>query len=250
VRWIVVTHAHLDHAAGASALLARCPKATLVAHPRAARHLVDPSRLVASATAVYGEQTFRELYGSIEPVPAERVWLADHGSSVELGDCKLHFLHTRGHANHHMVAFDPARDTVYTGDTFGLVYPRLQRAGRFAFYSSSPTDFDAAEARKSIDRIMGLETKTACPTHFGEVDQLGTIAEQLRGWIDLSEDLLGRYGSLPPAEAEAAFANELERAMEGAVARRGLVPDEEDRRLLTMDLRLNAQGLVVAASRR
>src|SRR5687768_9212811 len=73
VRWVVVTHAHLDHAAGASAVLARCPNATLLAHPRAARHLIDPSKLVASATSVYGAARFAELYGTIDPIPKERV---------------------------------------------------------------------------------------------------------------------------------------------------------------------------------
>src|SRR5690606_33155614 len=73
VRWVIITHVHLDHAGGASALLQACPNATLLAHPRAARHAIDPSRLVQSATSVYGAERFARLYGTIEPVEATRV---------------------------------------------------------------------------------------------------------------------------------------------------------------------------------
>jgi glyoxylase-like metal-dependent hydrolase (beta-lactamase superfamily II) len=152
VRWIVVTHAHLDHASGASALVAACPNATLLAHPRTAKHLVDPAKLVQGATVVYGEARFRELYGEVKPIPAERVRALEDGESFDLGGAKLTVWHTSGHAYHHFVVDDPATETVYTGDTFGLVYPALQGHGRFAIPSTSPTGFNAIEARKKIGR--------------------------------------------------------------------------------------------------
>src|SRR5690349_3353939 len=107
VRWIVVTHAHLDHAAGAGALMAACPNATLVAHPRAARHLIEPEKLIAGATAVYGEARFAELYGTIAPIPKQRVLALDDGATFSLGDATLRVHHTAGHANHHFVVADP-----------------------------------------------------------------------------------------------------------------------------------------------
>src|SRR5690606_24875289 len=158
VRWIVVTHVHLDHAGGAATLLQACPNATLVAHPRAVRHLVDPTRLVQSSKAVYGEEVFQQLYGEIPAAPADRVRAVEDGETLELGDAVFRFLHVRGHANHHVVVHDPARDTEYTGDAFGLAYPYLQRAGRFVFASTSPTDFDGPAAKESVDRILGLKT--------------------------------------------------------------------------------------------
>ncbi|UJR78493.1 MBL fold metallo-hydrolase [Sandaracinus amylolyticus] len=243
VRWIVVTHVHLDHAGGTSALAKLCPNATVLAHPRAAKHLVDPAKLVASATQVYGADTFAQLYGTIEPIDASRVRALDDGATFELGGATLQVLHTRGHANHHFVVHDPARGTVYTGDTFGLVYPHLQRAGRFAFPSTSPTEFDAAAARESIDRVVALETRTVCPTHFGEVDRVGEIADQLRWWIDVSERAMRDVASLDDGSLEPTIRAKLEAAMEQALARRGLVGDEKDRQLLAFDLALNAQGL-------
>ncbi|AKU93174.1 MBL fold metallo-hydrolase [Vulgatibacter incomptus] len=250
VRWVIVTHAHLDHAGGASALLAECPQATLVAHPRAARHLVDPSKLVASARAVYGDAEFDKLYGEIAPISAERVRTPEDGDTLPLGDATLHFLHTRGHANHHFVVHDPARETVFTGDTFGLAYPRLQRAGRFVFASTSPTDFDAEQARLSVDRIIGLGTPTACLTHFGEIDELAVAARQLHRWIDRSEDLMEQAASLEPERRESFLFGELSRAMEEETDAVGLVLDERDRSQLEMDVRLNAQGLAFALSRK
>ncbi len=83
VRWIILTHAHLDHAAGASALVAACPNATLVAHPRAARHMVSPQKLIDGATAVYGADRFKALYGTVEPIAASRVRALEDGESIE-----------------------------------------------------------------------------------------------------------------------------------------------------------------------
>jgi glyoxylase-like metal-dependent hydrolase (beta-lactamase superfamily II) len=252
VRWIVVTHAHLDHAAGASALVAACPRATLLAHPRAARALVDPSRLVASATAVYGAERFAALYGTVAPIPADRVLALDDGATFALGDASLRVLHTAGHANHHFVVHDPALDTVFTGDTFGLVYPALQRRGRFAFPSTSPTNFDAKEARKSLDRVLALGTRTARPTHFGEVDGLGAIADQLRGWIDRAGAWVDELAARDEG-TEAATAR-LTTAWQGALiddaAKRGLGFGKDEIDLLQLDAELNAQGLVVAAAAR
>ena len=251
VRWIVVTHVHLDHAGGAAALLASCPNATLVAHPRAARHLVDPSRLVASATQVYGEDVFAEMYGSIDPVPESRVRIAEDGDSIELGSAILRFLHTRGHANHHFVVHDPSYSTVFTGDTFGLVYPRLQRGGRLAFASTSPTDFDAAEARRSIDRVLDLHTRSVCLTHFGEYEDRERIAVQLRNWIDRSERLVEEALGLAPDDAERHIRAGLERLLYEAARAASVQLLPEDRELLELDLSLNTQGLAwVAAKRR
>ncbi len=240
VRWVVVTHAHLDHAAGASALLARCPHATLLAHPRAARHLIDPSKLVASATSVYGAQRFSELYGTIDPIPAERVRALADGETFALGDATLQVHHTAGHAKHHFIVDDPAVDSVYTGDTFGLVYPALQRGVRFAIATTSPTDFDPVEARKSIDKVLSLGRRAACLTHFDAVEDLEEVAAQLRHWIDVSERLLAFEGDRR---------EELRREYIADAARRGLTLTEADLTLLATDLDLNAQGIAFAAER-
>jgi len=252
VRWVVVTHAHLDHAAGAGALLARCPNATLLAHPRAARHLVDPEKLVASATSVYGEKRFAELYGTVGPIPQERVRALEVVETLELGHATLRVHHTQGHAKHHFVVDDPKIGTVYTGDAFGLAYPALQKNGkRFAIPSTSPTDFDPAEARKSIDRIVALGEPAACLTHFDEVRDIAEVARQLHAWIDRSEkwrdDAIASSASV--AEMTTTIQKALREAIDDDVKRRDIVFGEEDWKLLALDIELNAQGIAFVADR-
>ncbi len=249
VRYVIVTHVHLDHAGGASALLSALPNATVLAHPRAARHLIDPSKLVASARAVYGAERFDALYGTLAPIDAARVVALDDGATVPFGDAQLQVIHTRGHANHHFVVVDPAASAVFTGDTFGLAYPRLQRAGRFAFPSTSPTDFDAAEARRSIERVRTLGMTRACLTHFGAFTDLDVIAAQLTTWIDRSESLMHAAAQRAPSEAEAWLRGALTAAMEQSAVDAGLSLDADDRALLAFDTDLNAQGLAWAASK-
>lgn len=253
VRWIVVTHAHLDHAAGASALVSACPNATLLAHPRAARHLIDPSKLVASATSVYGPERFAKLYGRIDPIPAERVRALEDGETFELGGATLRVHHTAGHAKHHFVVEDPALETVYTGDTFGLVYPALQKGGkRFALASTSPTDFDAAEARKSIAKVLSLGARAACLTHYDEVRDLDEVAAQVGAWVDRSEAWLeeGAKSERTLAEIEADIAAKIRGALEGDATKRGVSFDDADWKLLELDIMLNAQGVAFVADRK
>jgi len=249
VRYVVVTHVHLDHAGGASALMQACPNAMLLCHPRAERHLLDPSRLVESARAVYGEQRFTELYGTIDPIPAARVRALGDRSTVPFGVGELAFLHVRGHANHHLVVHDAMADAVFTGDAFGLVYPRLQRGAVFAFPSTSPTDFDAAEAHAAVSRIVGLGASCAYPTHFGEVRELDEVASQLHRWLVVSESLVMEARHRPPEERQAFIRAGLDREMAAAASRAGLTLSAEDLAFLELDLGLNAQGLAHAAGK-
>jgi glyoxylase-like metal-dependent hydrolase (beta-lactamase superfamily II) len=251
VRWVVITHVHLDHAAGASALLAACPNARLVAHPRAAKHVKAPEKLVASAKHVYGEERFAQIYGTIDPIDPARVDEVGDGATRPLGKATLHFLHTRGHANHHLVVHDPAYGTVFTGDAFGLVYPRLQRAKRFAFPSTSPTDFDGMAAVESVERILALGTRSVCLTHFGELTDAHEIGGQLGRWLGISEGLVleARENGLDARAAEKTIRAVLDEELERAAKAAGLVLDAGDRALLELDLALNAQGLAHAATK-
>jgi glyoxylase-like metal-dependent hydrolase (beta-lactamase superfamily II) len=245
VRWIVITHAHLDHAAGVSALVAACPNATVLAHPRAARHMIRPEKLVASATAVYGAERFRALYGTIAPVPEARVRALADGEGFPLGDATLTVFHTAGHANHHFVIDDPTLDTVYTGDTFGLVYPALQHAGRFAMPSTSPTNFDAPLARQSLDKVLSLGRRAVALTHFGAYEDATAIAAQLARFIDRAGSWVDEaaLGSETVSEMTARFAH----AWEAAIAEEAPHFGPAEKKFLALDVDLNAQGLAVVA---
>ncbi len=251
VRWVVITHAHLDHAGGAGALMKHLPNATLLAHPRAAKHLVDPEKLIAGATEVYGRDRMRQLYGVIEPVPAGRVRALEDGETFELGDATLRVHHTAGHAWHHFVVEDPRLSTVYTGDAFGLVYPELQRGARFALPSTSPTGFHAEEARKSLDLVVGLGMEAACLTHFDEVTDLADVAAQLRALIDRSEAWVEEAARRdePLAAMTARLASEQRATLVAAAAARGLALTAQDLETLALDIELNAQGLAYVADK-
>lgn len=252
VRYVIITHVHLDHAGGAADLLAACPNATLLAHPRAANHVIDPSRLLASTREVYGAATFERVYGHIAPIEAARVQtIADNGT-MPLGRRTLHFLHTRGHANHHFCIYEPDDAIMFTGDAFGLCYPVLQDAGTFALPSTTPTDFDAIEAKRAVQRIVATGVQTAYLAHFGPVQDIHGVADQLLTQLDghgaVVEDALA--GALDGVELQAfceqrlhtLYAPQLTTGKRQAALK---APDGQ----LVMDLTLNAQGLATAVAR-
>ncbi len=244
VRYVIVTHAHLDHAGGAGALLQQCVNATLLAHPKAARHLIDPSRLVASASAVYGAEAFKQLYGEILPIASDRVVAIEDSQRVSFGASQLNFFHTKGHATHHFVVQEADSGLIYTGDTFGIVYPALQGKGTLALISSSPTDFDAEEARKSVRRIQGLKPPHVCLTHFGCHANVDDIAQQLLECIDFSDQLVGQVSDLIEAEAlELYFTQKLDHDVRRRAQSLQLNLTPPLNELLALDVKLNAQGL-------
>lgn len=252
VRWIAITHIHLDHAGGAGALMQLCPNATLLAHPRAAPHAIDPARIVAGATKVYGEARFAELYGEVTPIDASRVRVMEDGEQLDLGQRTWTFLHTRGHANHHFCIYDDVDNGVYTGDSFGILYPAAQRAGLFAFPSTSPTDFDGVAALESIDRILGTGADRVWPTHFGEQTDLMGIADQLREILERSMELIDRADAsgLDGEALDGFFEQAVRRIFEERLNQLGLGGDGQLAEILSLDIDLNAQGLVFAVKKR
>jgi len=253
VEYLIITHVHLDHAGGTSRLAQACPDAVVVAHPRAAPHVVDPTRLVDSASSVYGKQEFQRLYGTIEPVPEARVRVMEDEQTLRFGNRQLRFLHTRGHANHHFCIADSASDSIFTGDAFGLVYPALQRDGTFAFPSTSPTDFEPDLARQAVQRLVDERPQCLYPTHFGAVTDIETAAGQLIRHLDFAEQLRddAEVSDLPDDELPAWCKTRIRDYFSGLLDGRGnLGRDPEIESLVELDIDLNAQGIAFAANKR
>lgn len=251
VPWVIVTHVHLDHAGGASVLMDALPNATLLAHPRAAPHLIDPSRLVSSASKVYGEERFRALYGEIRPIPEERVRIMDDGEHLAFGGGTLTFLHTRGHANHHFCIHDDATEAVFTGDTLGIGYPDLQEDGRLIFPSTSPTDFDAAAARDSLTKIVATGATRAFLTHFGEHGDVPGIAAELDAQLQVYGALADQaYAEVDDAELDGWCSARVDTLFDTLLKARPGVDTPDNRALLAIDAELNAQGLAFSVRRR
>lgn len=255
VLYLIITHVHLDHAGGSSALIQACPNATLLAHPRAARHIIDPSKLVQSASQVYGEENFKKLYGQIHPIPSQRVRTVEDGEEIRFGSRTLRFIHTRGHANHHFCIYDSGSEGIFTGDSFGIAYPALQKNGLFIFPSSSPTDFDPIEARLSIQKIVDSGAKRAFLTHFGEVSHLKKAADQLLARLDFHEELLGR-AKARNASAESSTSSlveyckdELKKYFSDELMKSGMGSDHYAWQILASDIELNAAGIAYVAQK-
>jgi glyoxylase-like metal-dependent hydrolase (beta-lactamase superfamily II) len=169
LHYIIVTHIHLDHAGGVGTLAKLCPNAKVIVHPRGARHLIDPTRLIEGATAIYGDK-MDEYFGQILPVPADRVIVMNDGDTLTLGaNRKLTFIDTPGHAKHHFSIFDSLTQSMFTGDTLGIRYIPVFTGWDFEFVlpSTSPTDFDPEAVHQSIAKIRAFEVKQIVHTHGG-----------------------------------------------------------------------------------
>jgi len=251
VAYVIPTHVHLDHAGGAGAMMQAFPNARLVVHPRGARHLIDPSKLIAGVKAVYGEAEYRRNFGELVPVPAERVIEAPDGFALDLGGRRLTIYDTPGHARHHFCVHDDRSQGIFTGDTFGLSYREFDTPkGPFLFATSTPVQFDPDAWYRTLDRLLALDAKRLYLTHFSGVELTQSLAGQLR-------DSIGAFVEIALAEeasGEARRGNIAERMrgllLEGLQTHGCELPQSECDSLLAMDIDLNAQGLDVWLSGR
>lgn len=246
VSHVVVTHVHLDHAGGAGALVRALPRAKLVVHPRGARHMIDPAKLVAGTMEVYGEAAFRRLYGEVVPVPADRVVEAPEGFELDLGSRPLRALDAPGHARHHFVLHDPTSHGFFTGDSFGLSYRETDSpAGPFMFPTTTPVQFDPPALHATVDHMLAEKPERMYLTHFGMVSgDVPALAAALHRCIDGHV----RRARAAPAGAgrHAAIRAGLEEELHEELGRqRSAAPRSEALRVFAEDLDLNAQGLGV-----
>lgn len=192
LRYVIPTHVHLDHAGGAGQLMQAFPEATLMIHPRGARHLIDPTRLVASSEQVYGKKLFEKLYGEILPVDETRVRTLEDGEHFELGTRRLRVLHTRGHAEHHFCIFDERSQSWFSGDMFGISYPALRlEKGSFVIPATTPTQFDPASYKASVEMLAEARPRYCYLTHFNALpfapEQVDMLCTQLDAYAALGK---------------------------------------------------------------
>jgi glyoxylase-like metal-dependent hydrolase (beta-lactamase superfamily II) len=170
-RALLLTHIHFDHAGAAGALVRQFPDLEVWVHERGARHLVDPTRLVASAKRLYGEE-FDRLWGEVVPIPQKNIRVLRGGESREGWDVA----YTPGHASHHVSYRHAESGWVFAGDTAGVRLP----PGELLLPPTPPPDFDLAAWRKSIDTIEAWEPQTLAITHFGDYRDVAEHLDRLR----------------------------------------------------------------------
>lgn len=183
---LLVTHIHLDHSGAAGLLLEEAPEARVWVHPAGAPHLVDPARLLVSAGRIYGDR-MEELWGEVAPIPAGRVSALADGETLSVAGRVLTALFTPGHASHHVVYWDAASGTAFTGDVAGVRMP----GSDYVCPPTPPPELDPEAWAASIERLRGLAAERLCLTHFGAFTDVGAhldrLATNLQDFLDLGE---------------------------------------------------------------
>ena len=197
---LLLTHVHLDHAGAAGVLVRRHPRLTVYVHERGARHLVDPSKLVASAERIYGDDMDR-LWGEVPAVPEENVRALDGGETVE----GFRVAYTPGHASHHVCYLHEATGDAYVGDVAGVRIPPSD----YTVAPTPPPDIDLDAWRRSLDAVAAWSPAALRLTHFGRVDDPPAQIERLRA-------ALARTSELARSVDEGVFVATLRREMTDA----------------------------------
>lgn len=243
VDYVILTHIHLDHAGGAGAMMNAFPNAKLVVHPRGARHMIEPTRLMAGVEAVYGREQARQMYGTLIPIAADRIIEAHDNTVLKLGSRELLCIDSPGHARHHIAIVDRQTRGIFTGDTFGISYREMDVDGRpLLFPSSSPTQFDPEEMRASILRILSFDPEAVYLTHFSRLTAPMVLGQYLLERLD-------QYVAIALAASESEdktgqIRDDLTGLLLDAAHQHGCrLSDDEILDLWRTDLDLNAQGL-------
>ncbi|WP_443075210.1 MBL fold metallo-hydrolase [Streptosporangium sp. NBC_01469] len=183
---VVVTHIHLDHAGGVGDIAGFYPDAEIVVHEKGARHLADPSRLMASARMVWGDR-LDILFGELSPTEASRIRALGDTDTIDLGNGRtLNSHYSPGHARHHVGLIDSGTGDLYVGDAAGVYLPETGDLRP----ATPPPDFDLGTALDSIALFKALGPQRLLFSHYGPVadveEILGRSAEELRVWVDLT----------------------------------------------------------------
>ncbi len=247
VKYVILTHIHLDHAGGTGELMRQLPHPQLVVHPRGKKHMIEPEKLIASVKEVYGEHQYQKLYGEILPIPKDRVLTGEDGDILHLGTRDLLLLHMDGHAKHHFIIHDKKSNTIFSGDNFGIGYPKMIfNDSRLLFPSTSPTQFEPENALLTYQRIVDLAPSCILLTHYGCLEDINDGFAQLVQWITFSKER-GSFHYNQGHRDQVLIDKlrlDLWAELEKEVTKRrgsGLTPDEKE--LLQLDTDLNAQGI-------
>lgn len=242
VDFVFLTHVHLDHAGGAGLLMQALPNARAVLHPRGLRHMVDPSQLIAASIQVYGEATYRSLYGELQPIPAERTLVTQDGERLQLAGREFEFVHTPGHALHHHAIIDVAHGNIFSGDTFGMSYRECDTAqGSFIVPTTTPTQFDPEQLIASVRRLAAYQPQALYLMHYSRVTDVPRLADLLEHQIREFVRIAREHGP----DSRARIRADMRELWFSLLRRHGCtLPEAELDDLFGMDLDLNTDGLV------
>jgi glyoxylase-like metal-dependent hydrolase (beta-lactamase superfamily II) len=214
VRHVLLTHIHLDHAGATGTLVHENPAIEVVVHERGAAHLVDPAKLLESATRLYGAAMDR-LWGEVRAVPATSVRVLSGGERVTAGGRTFEVAYSPGHASHHVSYFEPATGVAFVGDTAGI----RRGPAMFVMPPTPPPDVDLESWRQSLDRITRWRPSTLFVTHFGPYSDAAAHVADLVDRLEQNSALARALVASDLDEAEKArqFVEALRRALRGVM---------------------------------
>lgn len=246
IKNIIVTHIHLDHAGGAGLFLQKCPNARVIVHPKGARHLETPERLIEGAKAVYGNK-FDDLFDPIVPIPNERLIVMNDGDTLAIGAKRmLTFLDTPGHAKHHFSIHDSKTNGVFAGDTMGVYYPQLD----FELYlpSTSPNQFDPEAMLDSAEKIFSYQPNAIYFGHYGKSSNPPEVLRQLKHWLafflEKTEKMLKRTEKDSFEYKRDLLADELFHLVKAELDKHGVPRNHKVYNYIRVDLTVCAMGLI------
>ena len=245
VLFVMPTHVHLDHAGGAGQLMQEFPQASLVIHPRGARHMIDPEKLWQGTAAVYGEEAMHRMYRELVPVPESRVISAEDNLVLDLAGRALRFIDTPGHARHHYSLYDERSRGFFSGDTFGMAYQELMPADEaYIMPTTTPVQFDPPAWYSTLERYLQFDPERMYLTHYGMVENVKKLAVDLKRRIEAYVEIAlscqpgpGRTQLMESRIAELTYRELRELGCP--------LPAAACKALLSMDIALNVQGLEV-----
>ncbi|KKK40069.1 beta-lactamase [Mesobacillus campisalis] len=239
VKYIILTHIHLDHGGGAGLLLQSCPNAAVVVHPKAAKHIIDPSRLITGARMVFGEK-FHEMYGSVLPVPENRILIKDDEETLEIGpNRKLMFFDSPGHASHHFSIYDPISNGMFAGDSAGI---QLDLGLMVYLPATSPNQFDPGKMLGVIEQFRKMNLDRIYFAHFGMTTEVENALAEVKEWIPRFMEI-GKRG-LQEEKSLSDIANDIFKLLTNQFSALGVPDNHPTYNTIQLDLLVFATGIV------
>jgi glyoxylase-like metal-dependent hydrolase (beta-lactamase superfamily II) len=244
VEQVFLTHIHLDHSGASGNLTELLPNAAFYVHEIGYPHLVDPSKLLKSATRLYGEENMDELWGEVKPVPEDRLVKLEGGEEIEAAGGVVRAPYTPGHAYHHLAFHEPETSHLFAGDVAGVRLPGQS----YVKPPTPPPEVDIEAWKGSIETIRKIEPKILCPTHFGSYEDverhLGELEQRLEDWLLLVEERMDEGYS------QEDIAEELEARGDAEMLREGAGPEESERYELAANYEMLVAGIMRYVSQR
>ncbi len=243
VSQVFLTHVHLDHSGASGNLTELLPNAMFYVHGIGHPHLVDPSKLLKSATRIYGDR-MEELWGEVLPVPEDRLVSLEGGEEIEIDGGVLTTHYTPGHAYHHLAYLEPGFGTLFAGDVAGIRLPGQS----YVRPPTPPPEIDVEAWMQSIQTVRQIDPQVVCPTHYGsyeDVDRhMGELEQRLQDWLLFVEEQIDEG-----AEREQ-IADELKAKGDAEMLTEGASPEESEHYDLAGNYEMLVDGLMRYVSRK